>query len=92
MKLLASLLIVILVVVAHVSAETDFERRYGKYIRCKQTHKPSDEELEIYINKDNICRQKARHAYGSDAGEGFYNKLNCVNHCVRNHTPSRYEG
>lgn len=68
--------------------ESDFEIRYGKYIRCKHTHKATDEELEIYNNADTICRQKAKHALGADAGDDFHNKVSCVNHCVRNHTPS----
>uniref|UniRef100_A0A336MH99 CSON015354 protein n=1 Tax=Culicoides sonorensis TaxID=179676 RepID=A0A336MH99_CULSO len=70
--------------------ESDFEKRYGKYIRCKLTHKATDEELEIYNNADTICRQKAKHAFGADAGDDFHNKVSCVNHCVRNHTPSEY--
>lgn len=90
MKLLVLFLIVVLaIVMVHVTAEPDFERRYSTYIRCKQTHKATDDELEIYVTKENICRQKARHSHGGDGGEDFYKKLNCVNHCIRNHTPSR---
>lgn len=68
--------------------ESDFERQYGKYIRCKRTHKPTDDELEIYVSLDTICRQKAKHAYGTNGGDDFNNKVSCVNHCVRNHTPT----
>lgn len=70
-----------------LSQDSDFEKRYSKYIRCKQTHSPSDEELELYSNKDSICRQKAKHALGKIAGDDFHGKINCVNHCIRNHKP-----
>lgn len=90
MKSMVTYLALIIAFVAFVqAADSDFERRYGKYIRCKMAHKPDEEELEIYGNVDTICRQKAKHAFGSDAGDDFHNKINCVNHCVRNHTPTK---
>lgn len=86
---LLALTLAIVATVTTVSAESDFIKRYGKYIRCKQTHKPSEEELEIYSNTDTICRQKAKHAFGTNAGDDFHNRISCVNHCVRNHTPTK---